>query len=94
MLQLNGLTSADYNFNVVYGGDGQHNGCNVTQKVTIGKQTTSSNSNAESSSQPSDWVDSNGVHHFYENGQEYVGSREGQHMTIEQSNYVREHGMV
>ena len=93
MLQLNGLTSGQYTFSVAYGGNNDYNGCNVTIKITIAAAQPTSTSNSESS-QPSDWYDSEGVHHFYENGKEYVGSREGQHMDIETSNYVREHGMA
>ncbi len=93
-LQLNGLTPGEYTFNITYGGNENYTGCNFTQKITIEKPATSSNSNAVSSGQSSDWVDSNGVPHFYENGKEYVGSRDGQHMDIATSNYVREHGMA
>ena len=32
-------------------------------------------------------------YHFYENGQEYVGDPNRQHLTIEMHNYVKEHGM-
>lgn len=93
-LQLKGLTPGEYTFNITYGGNENYTGCNFTQMITIEKPATSSNSNAVSSSQSSDWVDSNGVPHFYEDGKEYVGSRDGQHMDIATSNYVREHGMA
>ena len=33
------------------------------------------------------------VHIISKNGQEYVGDPNAQHMTIEMSEYVREHGM-
>lgn len=59
-LQLNGLTPGEYTFNITYGGNENYTDCNFTQKITIEKPVTSSNSNAVSSSQPSDWVDSNG----------------------------------
>ena len=94
MLQLNGLNPGEYTFNINYGGNNGYNACNITKKVTIQKaQLTSSDSNGQSSSQ-SDWIDSDGNHHYYENGQEYVGSRSGQHMTVEQAQYVAEHGMA
>ena len=94
MLQLNGLTSGEYTFSVVFGGNGDYNSCNTTIKITIAAAQPTSSSSSESSAQTSDWYDSEGVLHFYENGKEYVGSREGQHMDIETRNYVREHGMV
>lgn len=87
--QLNGLASGEYTFNVNYGGDKDFNPCNSTVKITVGGQTPSTSS----STQPSDWYDSEGVHHFYENGKEYVGSRNGQHMDIDTHNHVKEHGM-
>lgn len=93
MLQLNGLTPNEYTFSITYGGNGDYKGCNSTIKVTIAAVQPVSSSNSESA-QPSDWYDSKGVHHFYENGKEYVGSREGQHMDIETSNRVSEHGMA
>ena len=37
MFQLNNLKSGKYEFNVVYGGDNGHNGCNMTQKVSVGR---------------------------------------------------------
>ena len=94
----NGLITAhklgNTTITIDYAGNENYTGCNFTQMITIEKPATSSNSNAVSSSQSSDWVDSNGVPHFYENGKEYVGSRDGQHMDIATSNYVREHGMA
>lgn len=41
----------------------------------------------------SDWYDSNGAHHFYINGQEYVGDPNAQHMTVETAEHVRKYGM-
>ena len=92
-LQLNGLTPGEYTFNITYGGNENYTNCNFSQKITIEQKVTSSNSNTDSSTQPSDWVDSEGVPHFYENGKEYVGTRDGQHMDIATSNYVKENGM-
>lgn len=92
-LQLNGLTEGEYTVNVVYGGNENYTTSNVSQIINIEKQITSSGSNSLTSGQSSDWVDSNGVLHFYENGKEYVGSRNGQHMDIATSNYVKQHGM-
>ena len=91
------LKKGNYKVNVTYGGNENYTGCNITQKLKIKEkvvkaQETSSSSNG-GSSEPSDWYDSRGAHHFYENGKEYVGSREGQHMDIETHNYVKVHGM-
>ena len=92
------LKKGKYTVNVTYGGNENYTGANTTQKLKIKEevveaQSTSSSSNVESSSQPSSWTDSDGVYHFYKNGQEYVGDPNLQHMTIEQHNYVKEHGM-
>lgn len=92
------LKKGKYNVTVSYGGNENYTGNNTTQKLVIKEevveaQVTSSNSNAESSSQSSDWVDSEGFNHYYEKGQAYVGSRSGQHMDIDTHNYVKEHGM-
>ncbi len=92
-LQLNSLTEGEYTVNVVYGGNENYTTSNVSQIINIEKQITSSGSNSLTSGQSSDWVDSNGVLHFYENGKEYVGSRNGQHMDIATSNYVKQQGM-
>ena len=72
-----------------------NNTVNNTSSVNVEKINTenTANSNQESSSKSSDWVDSDGAHHFYENGQEYVGDPNRQHMTVEMHNYVKEHGM-
>lgn len=91
------LKKGNYKVNVTYGGNENYTGCNITQKLKIKEkvvkaQETSSSSNG-GSSEPSDWYDSKGTHHFYENGQEYVGDPNAQHMTVEQAEYVREHGM-
>ena len=91
------LKKGNYKVNVTYGGNENYTGCNITQKLKIKEkvvkaQETSSGSNG-GSSEPSDWYDSKGTHHFYENGQEYVGDPNAQHMTVEQAEYVREHGM-
>lgn len=91
------LKKGNYKVNVTYGGNENYTGCNITQKLKIKEkvvkaQETSSSSNG-GSSEPSDWYDSRGAHHFYENGQEYVGDPNAQHMTVEQAEYVREHGM-
>ena len=91
------LKKGKYNVTVSYGGNENYTGNNTTQNLTIKEkvveaQQSSSSSNG-GSSEPSDWYDSRGAHHFYENGQEYVGDPNAQHMTIEMSEYVREHGM-
>ena len=91
------LKKGNYKVNVTYGGNENHTGCNITQKLKIKEkvvkaQETSSSSNG-GSSEPSSWYDSEGAYHFYENGQEYVGDPNRQHMTVEQHNYVKEHGM-
>lgn len=91
------LKKGNYKVNVMYGGNENYTGCNITQKLKIKEKVvkaheTSSSSNG-GSSEPSDWYDSKGTHHFYENGQEYVGDPNAQHMTVEQAEYVREHGM-
>ena len=91
MLQLNGLNPGEYTFNVNYGGNNNYNGCNVAIKITVQEKVVEAQL---TSSEPSDWVDSDGNPHYYENGQEYVGTREGQHMTAEQAQEVAEHGMV
>lgn len=72
-----------------------NNTANNTSSVNVEKINTenTSSSNGQSSNQASDWIDSNGAHHYYENGKEYVGSREAQHMDIDTYNYVKEHGM-
>ena len=92
------LNKGKYNVTVSYEGNENFTGNNTTQVLTIKEkvvetQASSSSSNAQSSSQPSSWTDSNGVYHFYKNGQEYVGDPNAQHMTIEMSEYVKEHGM-
>ena len=91
------LKKGNYKVNVTYGGNENYTGCNITQKLKIKEkvvkaQETSSSSNG-GSSEPSSWYDSEGAYHFYENGQEYVGDPNRQHMTVEQHNYVKEHGM-
>lgn len=87
-----------YDVTITYGGNDKYKGCNVTKKITIKEkvaeaQVTSSSSSSQSSSETSDWTDSEGFHHYYENGQEYVGNPNAQHLTIEQHNYIKEHGM-
>lgn len=96
-LKLN-LTKGKYKVKVIYRGNDNFTGCNTTQNLTIKEkvvesQEDSSNSYDESYSQKTDWIDSDGEHHYYENGVEYVGTRDGQHMDIETHNYVKEHGM-
>ena len=92
-LDLN-LKKGKYNITVSYGGNENYTGNNTTQNLTVKEkvveaQQSSSSSNGGSSESS----DSRGAHHFYENGQEYVGDPNAQHMTIEMSEYVREHGM-
>ena len=94
-LDLN-LKKGKYKVNVTYGGNENYTGNNTTQKLTIKEkvveaQVSSSGSNGGSES--SGWHDSEGEYHFYQNGHEYVGDPNRQHMTIEQHNYVKEHGM-
>ena len=91
------LKKGKYNVTASYDGNENYTGNNITQILTVKEkvaeaQITSSSSNG-ASSEPSDWYDSRGAHHFYKNGQEYVGDPNAQHMTIEMSEYVREHGM-
>ena len=91
------LGKGKYNVTASYDGNENYTGKNTTQILTVKEkvaeaQITSSSSNG-ASSEPSDWYDSRGAHHFYKNGQEYVGDPNAQHMTIEMSEYVREHGM-
>ena len=93
------LKKGKYSVNVTFNGNENYTGNSTTQKLTIKEEevvqaeVTSSSSSDQSYSEPSDWTDSEGVHHFYENGQEYVGDPNAQHLTIEQHNYVKEHGM-
>ena len=89
-----GLKKGKYNVTVSYAGNENYTGNNTIQNLTIKEkvvkaQQTSSSSNSESSG----WTDSEGAYHFYENGQEYVGDPNRQHLTIEMHNYVKEHGM-
>ena len=91
------LEKGKYNVTASYDGNENYTGNNTTQILTVKEkvaeaQITSSGSNG-ASSESSDWYDSMGAHHFYKNGQEYVGDPNAQHMTIEMSEYVREHGM-
>ena len=88
------LKKGKYNVTVSYSGNENYTGNNTTRELTIKEkvveaQQTSSSSNSGSSG----WTDSRGAYHFYKNGQEYVGDPNAQHMTIEMSEYVREHGM-
>ncbi|WP_346661716.1 hypothetical protein [uncultured Methanobrevibacter sp.] len=88
------LKKGKYNVTVSYSGNENYTGNNTTQELIIKEkvveaQQTSSSSNSGSSG----WTDSRGTYHFYENGQEYVGDPNAQHMTIEMSEYVSEHGM-
>ena len=90
------LKKGKYKVNVTYGGNENYTGNSTTQKLKIKEEVAESqvsSSSTESSSEPSEWTDSNGEHHYYENGQEYVGDPNAQHMTIEKWNYVSEHGM-
>ena len=93
------LKKGKYKVNVTYGGNENYTGNHTTQKLTIKEkevaqsEVTSSSSNDQSYSEPSDWTDSEGFHHYYENGQEYVGDPNAQHLTIEQHYDVKEHGM-
>lgn len=91
------LNKGKYNVTVSYGGNENYTGNNTTQELTIKEkvveaQQSSSSSNG-GSSESSDWYDSEGNRHYYENGQEYVGDPNRQHMTVEMHNYVKEHGM-
>ncbi len=90
-------SAGEYTVFINYGGNENYGGSNFTKKIVIEEEVveaqTTSSSSTSSSSEPSDWTDSEGFHHFYENGKEYVGSREGQHMDIETHNYVKVHGM-
>ena len=90
------LKKGKYAVNVTYGGNENYTGNSTTQKLKIKEEIVEaqkSSGSSESSSEPSGWTDSKGTYHFYENGQEYVGDPNAQHMTIEMSEYVREHGM-
>ena len=91
------LKKGKYDVTVTYAGNENYTGNNTTQELTIKEkvvkaQQTSSSSNSGSSGS-SGWTDSEGAYHFYENGQEYVGDPNRQHLTIEMHNYVKEHGM-
>ena len=91
------LNKGKYNVTVSYSGNENYTGNNTTQNLTIKEkvveaQQSSSSSNGGSSGS-SDWYDSEGNRHYYENGQEYVGDPNRQHFTIEKWNYVSEHGM-
>ena len=91
------LNKGKYNVTVSYSGNENYTGNNTTQELTIKEkvveaQQSSSSSNGGSSGS-SDWYDSEGNRHYYENGQEYVGDPNRQHFTIEKWNYVSEHGM-
>ena len=91
------LKKGKYNVTVRYSGNENYTGNNTTQELTIKEkaveaQQSSSSSNG-GSSESSVWYDSEGNRHYYENGQEYVGSPNKQHMTVEMHNYVKEHGM-
>lgn len=68
-----------------------YNGCNVAIKITVQEKVVEAQL---TSSESSDWVDSDGNPHYYENDPKYVGTREGQHMTAEQAQDVAEHGMA
>ena len=91
------LKKGKYAVIVAYGGNENYTGNNTTQKLTIKEEVVEAQQSASSSnsgsSQSSGWTDSEGAYHFYENGQEYVGDPNRQHMTIEMHNYVKEHGM-
>ena len=91
------LKKGKYEVDVAYGGNENYTGNNTTQKLTIKEEVVEAQQSASSSnsgsSQSSGWTDSEGAYHFYENGQEYVGDPNRQHMTIEMHNYVKEHGM-
>ena len=91
------LNKGKYNVTISYSGNENYTGNNTTQELTIKEkvveaQQSSSSSNGGSSGS-SDWYDSEGNRHYYENGQEYVGDPNRQHFTIESWNYVSEHGM-
>lgn len=90
--------AGNYTITISYAGNDKYDGCNATKNIVIEEkvveaEVSSSSSSSQSSSEPSDWKDSEGNTHYYENGKEYVGSREGQHMDIDTWNYVSEHGM-
>lgn len=91
------LKKGKYTVNVTYAGNDNYTANSTKQKLTVKEkaveaQVTSSGSSS-GSSESSDWYDARGAHHFYENGQEYVGDPNAQHMTVEMADYVREHGM-
>ena len=85
--------AGEYDISVTYSGNDAYNGSNATKKVTIKEKVAEAEVTSSSSTGQSSWTDSEGVYHFYKNGQEYVGDPNLQHMTIEQHNYVKEHGM-
>ena len=84
--------AGEYDISVNYNGNDAYKGCNATKNITINKKAAEAQVTS-SDSQPSSWTDSEGMHHFYKNGQEYVGDPNAQHMTIETHNYVKKHGM-
>lgn len=85
--------AGEYDISVTYSGNDAYNGCNATKKVTIKEKVAEAEVTSSSSTGQSSWTDSDGIYHFYKNGQEYVGDPNAQHMTIEQHNYVKKHGM-
>ena len=91
------LKKGKYNVTVSYGGNENYAGNNTTQNLTIKEKVVEAQQSPSSSnggsSEFSDWYDSEGHHHYYENGQEYVGDPNAQHFTIDKWNYVSEHGM-
>ena len=91
------LKKGKYNVTATYAGNENYTGNNTTQKLTIKEKVVEAQQSASSSnggsSGSSDWYDSEGNRHYYENGQEYVGDPNRQHFTLEKWNYVREHGM-
>ena len=78
------LKKGKYIVKVKYGGNENYKPNIIKQNLTIKEKVSNT---------PSDWVDSDGNPHYYENGVEYVGTRDGQHMDIDTFNYVKEHGM-
>lgn len=88
------LKKGKYNVTVSYVGNENYTGNNTTQELTIKEKVVEAQqSSSSSNSGSSGWTDSEGAYHFYENGQEYVGDPNRQHMTVEKHNYVKEHGM-
>lgn len=78
------LKKGKYIVKVKYKGNKKYKSNIIKQNLTIKEKVSNT---------PSEWVDSDGNPHYYENGIEYVGTRDGQHWNIDTYNYIKKHGM-